>query len=143
MVEVGSEVTVGAAEREVWDLLVRPARIPEWNEVHAGFTGAVPDTLGPGDAYRQRVRMLGLAMTLAWRVVEVDPGRLLVLSAEGPAGLTVTTRYVLAGAPGGTRVSLRSSFDGGPAATPMAPAVQRYGQKQADRSAAALAALLG
>ena len=143
MVEVGSEVTVPAAGPEVWDLLVRPARIPEWNEVHSGFAGAVPETLGPGAGYRQQVRMLGMAMTLAWRVVEVNPGRLLVLAGEGPAGMTITTRYALAGADGGTRVTLSSSFDGGPAATPFAPAVQRYGQKQADRSAAALAALLG
>jgi uncharacterized protein YndB with AHSA1/START domain len=142
MVEVGSEVTVGAPGPAVWDLLVRPARIPEWNEVHAGFAGAVPDTLGPGDGYRQRVKMLGMAMTLSWQVVDVDPGRLLVLTGAGPAGMTVTTRYALAGAGAGTRVTLSSSFAGGPADTAFAGAVQRFGQKQADRSAAALAALL-
>lgn len=140
MVEVRAEVTVGAAEGDVWDLLIRPARIPEWNEVHAGFDGPVPETLAAGAGYRQRVRMLGMGMTLAWQVVELEPGRRLVQAAEGPAGMTVRTAYELAP---GTRVTLASSFAGGPAATAFAPAVQKFGQKQADRSVAALARLLG
>ena len=143
MVDVGSAVTVAAPAGDVWDLLVRPARIPEWNEVHAGFAGPVPETLATGTGYRQQVRMLGMGMTLAWQVVEVDPGRLLVQAAEGPAGMRVTTSYGLAAEAGGTRVTLASRFEGGPAATAFAPAVQKYGQKQADRSVAALARLLG
>ena len=141
MVDVGSDVTVAAPADAVWDLLVRPARIPEWNEVHAGFAGPVPDTLAAGSGYRQQVKMLGMGMTLAWLVVELDPARLLVQTAEGPAGMTVRTSYGLVAADGGTRVTLASSFTGGPAATAFAPAVQKFGQKQADRSVAALARL--
>ena len=141
MVDVEATCETRTGLSEVWELLVEPARIPEWNVAHAGFTSEVPQRLEPGGTYAERFKMMGMTVAMTWTVITVEPRELVVLSGAGPAGMTITTRYELRPTGEGTLITMKSRFSGGPADTAFAPAI-RNSQTAADRAAAKLSDLL-
>ena len=109
---------------------------------HAGFTGTVPAELEKGNGFTERFRVMSMTLSLKWRVTELQPPRLVEMVASGPAGLTITARYELVELEGGTHLTMRSRFSGGPAETAFAPMMERTAQHAADQAVTKLVVLL-
>lgn len=142
MVEVSASRDTGAPVPAVWDVLMQPVLIPEWNTLHAGFTGDIPDRLMRGGGYTERFSLMGMTIVMDWAVVELVEPELIEMVGKGPAGLTITNRYELHDVDGLARLTMRSRFSGGPADTPFAPMIGKIGQNAADRAVERLAMLI-
>lgn len=142
MVEVSSSCKTSASVEEVWNVLIRPSRIPDWNVLHAGFIGDVPAELAKDTEYGERFKLMGMVIAIRWTVTVVEPQTVVEMVGIGPAGLSVTNRYESSGTEIGSRVTMRSRFSGGPADTAFAPIIEEIGQRAADQAVANLAELL-
>jgi uncharacterized protein YndB with AHSA1/START domain len=141
VIEVSSTVDVAAPPADVWAVLARPDRIPEWNTLHRSFVAEPPEELTPGGGYGQRIRMMGVPMTVHWVVETADAPEHLAMRGSAPAGVTIDVAYRLAALDAGTRVELTTRFAGGPVDTPMAPTVAELAQRTGDQSLRLLASL--
>ena len=71
MAKVTVSTETSAGPEQVWELATSLPRVAEWNSMHEAFSGEVPETLGEGTTYRQRVKLMGMPAEMAWRVTAV------------------------------------------------------------------------
>ena len=133
MTKVTVEADAKADPQRVWDVVATPSRVQEWNTMHEGFSGDVPATLGEGDTYKQKVKLMGMPAEMAWRVTTAAaPGRL-EQAGDGPMGVKAHNRIIIEPAGSGSQITLEMEFNGPALAGPMAAMVE----KQAGTAAAA------
>ena len=143
MAKVSVSTQVPAGTEKVWQLAVDLPREAEWNSMHEGFTGDVPEVLGEGSTYKQRVKLMGMPAEIAWEVTEaVPPGRL-ELKGTGPMGVTAWNRWLIEPDAGGSKITLEMEFSGAALAGPMAMMVEKQARSATEASLAKFAALLG
>jgi hypothetical protein len=132
-----------AGPEKVWQLAIDLPRFAEWNTMHEGFTGEVPQTLDTGAAYTQRVKLMGMPADMAWRVVTADaPGRL-EMAGDGPMGVKAHNRIFIVPSGTGSQITLEMEFNGPALAGPMASMVEKQAGVAAEHSLAKFAAMLG
>ena len=142
MTKVTVEADAKADPQRVWQLLSTPSRVPEWNTMHEGFTGDVPETLGEGTTYRQRVKLMGMPAEMAWRVTTAaEPGRL-EQSGDGPMGVKAKNLFVIEPAGEGSHITYEMEFIGPALKGPMAGMLEKQAGAAGDQSLAKLVALL-
>lgn len=140
-VSVSADAAVGP--EQVWKLAIDLPRYAEWNSMHEGFTGEIPDTLGAGSAYRQRVKLMGMPAEMAWRVTAAEaPGRL-ELSGDGPMGVKAKNRFVIEPSEQGSQITYEMEFNGPALNGPMAGMLEKQAGAAAQASLAKFTALLG
>jgi hypothetical protein len=143
MAKVSVSTQVPAGAEKVWQLAVDLPREGEWNSMHEGFTGDVPEVLTEGASFKQRVKLMGMPAEIAWRVTEAAaPGRL-ELKGDGPMGVTAINRWLIEPAGGGSQITLEMEFSGATLAGPMAMMVEKQARSATEKSLAKFAALLG
>jgi hypothetical protein len=143
MAKVSVSTQVPAGAEKVWQLAVDLPREGEWNSMHEGFTGDVPEVLTEGASFKQRVKLMGMPAEIAWRVTEAAaPGRL-ELKGDGPMGVTAINRWLIEPAGGGSQITLEMEFSGATLAGPMAMMVEKQARSATEKSLARFAALLG
>ena len=143
MAKVSVSTQVPAGAEKVWQLAVDLPREGEWNSMHEGFTGDVPEVLTEGASFKQRVKLMGMPAEIAWRVTEAAaPGRL-ELKGDGPMGVTAIKRWLIEPAGGGSQITLEMEFSGATLAGPMAMMVEKQARSATEKSLAKFAALLG
>jgi uncharacterized protein YndB with AHSA1/START domain len=137
-------VSAGAAAdpERVWQLVVDLSRVPEWNTMHEGFTGDVPETLGEGSAYRQRVKLMGMPAEMAWRVTAADAPKRLEQSGDGPMGVKSKSRVVIEPDGPGSQITYEMEFAGPALAGPMAAMLEKQAGAAAKQALDKLTALL-
>jgi uncharacterized membrane protein len=84
-------IDIAASAERIWDLLQDVRRLPEYSASTVEVRDAPDRLTAVGQEYSQVGRLLGVTMTSRWRVVAIDPGRL--LSSEG--SLAPGVRYRL------------------------------------------------
>lgn len=140
-VTVSTETTAGP--EQVWQLVTDLPRVAEWNSMHEAFTGEIPDTLGEGTTYRQRVKLMGMPAEMAWRVTAVEAPARLEQSGDGPMGVKAHNRVWIEPSGSGSTVTLEIEFNGPALNGPMAKMVEKQAGSQAKDSIARFVALLG
>jgi uncharacterized protein YndB with AHSA1/START domain len=99
-----AELVIEADRDTVWGAVVDPRTYPEWL-VGAKLIRAVdPAWPAPGSRFDHRVGFGPVAFDDHTTVVEVDPGRLLVLRIRATFALQAVVRFELEDDPGGTHI---------------------------------------
>lgn len=143
MPKVSVSTGAAASPEQVWQLLVDPARVPEWNTMHEGFTGEVPAALGEGTAYRQKVKLMGMPAEMAWKVTAAVASERLEQSGDGPMGVKAKNRFMIEPAEQGSRITYEMEFIGPALAGPMAGMLEKQAGASAKQSLEKLTTLLG
>ena len=139
-VSVSTEAAVGP--EKVWQLATALPRYAEWLTMHDAFTGDIPETLGQGMTYKQRVKLMGMPADMAWRVTAADAPGLLELLGDGPMGVKAHNRFLIKPTKGGSQITFEMEFNGPALAGPMAGMVEKQAGTAAQQSLAKFTALL-
>ncbi|HEY6796539.1 MAG TPA: SRPBCC family protein [Kineosporiaceae bacterium] len=142
MPKVSRSLAAAVDPATVWELAVSLPRVPEWNTMHEGFTGEVPDALTEGSTYRQRAKLMGMPAEISWRVTAAEaPGRL-ELAGDGPMGVKTFQRWSITPSGDGTQVTLEMEFTGPSLVGPMAMMVEKQAGTATQTSLARFGQLL-
>lgn len=147
MPKVSVEADAKADPQRVWDLVTALPRVGEWNTMHEGFTGEVPETIGAGTTYRQRVKLMGMPAEMAWRVATATapdggaPGRL-EQNGDGPMGVKAKNLFVIEPAGEGSHITYEMEFIGPALKGPMAGMLEKQAGAAGEQALAKLIALL-
>ena len=136
-IDVGSEVVVLRARREVAAYAAEPDNATEWYANIESVEWRTPRPLEVGSKLAFVARFLGRRLEYVYEVRELVPGEQLVMAtADGPFAMETTYTWSDAG-DGATRMTLRNRGEpsgfGGLLAPVMAPAVQRANRKDLAR----------
>lgn len=141
MAKVTVEADAKADPQRVWDVLSNLSRVPEWNTMHEGFVGDLPESLGEGVTYRQKVKLMGMPAEMAWRVAAADaPGRL-EQNGDGPMGVKAKNLFVIVAAEGGSHITYEMEFIGPALKGPMAGMLEKQAGAAGQQALAKLVAL--
>ncbi|GIM85567.1 type II toxin-antitoxin system Rv0910 family toxin [Salinispora arenicola] len=142
MATVTVEADAKADPARVWELVVALPRVSEWNTMHEGFTGEVPETLGEGTTYQQRVKLMGMPAEMAWRVTKaVAPGHF-EQTGDGPMGVKAKMTFVIAPRGGGSHITYEMEFVGPALQGPMGGVLEKQAGAAGQQALAKLVALL-
>lgn len=100
------------ASDKLWEVIADPQTWDSWLTIHAGWLEEPPTTLVEGATLVEKVVMLGMANKLEWVVETVDPGRQLVITGTGMAGVKSRFRFALEPNGDNTLVEIDASFEG-------------------------------
>jgi uncharacterized membrane protein len=90
MATIHRSVEIERPRAAVWAVLEDVRRLPEFSPSTDAILDAPDRLTEPGQRFRQVVRQLGRCFESDWHVVDIDPGRLLVI--EGSVGYGVRYR---------------------------------------------------
>jgi hypothetical protein len=142
MPKVSVSAAAAVEPERAWRLAIDLPKTAEWNTMHEGFTGDVPESLSVGTAYKQRVKLMGMPAEMAWRVTTADePGRL-EMAGDGPMGVKAHNRFFIEPADGGSQITYEMEFNGPALAGPMASMLEKQAGAAAEQSLAKFTALL-
>jgi hypothetical protein len=141
MPTVTSSIEIPASAEQVWSVASDLGRYGEWNVAHTGFPDGVP-ALAPDASFREKITIMGMPGEATWKVVGLEEPSRIVFDGQGPMGITLGTSLELAAENGGTKVTLATTFDGGPLAGPLGESVAKSAQQAAEESLGKLAALV-
>jgi hypothetical protein len=141
MAKVTVEADAKADPKRVWELVVALPRVGEWNTMHEGFAGEIPETLGEGTTYRQRVKLMGMPAEMAWRVTEAASGRL-EQAGDGPMGVKAKNLFVIESSGEGSHITYEMEFVGPALKGPMAGMLEKQAGAAGQQALAKLVALL-
>ena len=140
-VDVTSEIDIARPRDEVAAFACDPGNATRWYANIASVEWVTPPPAALGSRVAFVARFLGRRLAYTYEIAELVPGeRLVMRTADGPFAMETT--YAFAGAPGGTRMTLRNR--GEPAgfskvAAPfMAPAMRRANRRDLERLKALL-----
>lgn len=137
-VDVAVEAVIAAPREEVAAYAGDPTNAPNWYANIVSVHWKTPPPLAVGSRMDFEARFLGRRLKYTYEVVELEPGKRLVMrTADGP--FPMETTYTWESMPGGTRMGLRNR--GTPsgfaqvAAPVMTKAMKRAMTKDLDRLA--------
>ena len=130
---VNKTAELPAPPEKVWDILTDTSRSSEWQTIHQGFSGEVPDRLEGGATFSQKITIMGMPGEVKWTVATADAPSHLELTGEGPMGTKATAKFVLESANGGTSLNWENGFEGA-VLTPMAGPLEAQTAKELDAS---------
>ena len=140
-VTVSAETSV--APEQVWELVVNLPRVADWNSMHEGFTGDIPETLAEGATYKQKVKLMGMNSEMAWRVTVAQAPSRLEQVGDAPMGVKADNRIIVEPTATGSTVTLEMEFNGPALKGPMAMMVEKQAGGAAKTSIATFVSLLG
>ena len=108
--EISSSITIAASPGDVWAVLADLANYPQWHPAFQSVTGqlAVGSTL----AIRTTSPATGNAITLKVKVLTVEPGTELAWASRLLGITTITRRFLLRPADGGTELTQAGIYRG-------------------------------
>jgi carbon monoxide dehydrogenase subunit G len=142
MAKVTASTQAAVDPERVWQLVIDLPRFPEWNIMHDAFIGDVPEKLGEGVAYKQRVKMMNMPAEFAWRVTSADEPGKLELSGDGPMGIKAVNRFIVEKADGGSHITFEMEFNGPALNGPIAKMAEKQSAVAAQQSIDKFATLL-
>ena len=142
--KVEREVVVSASPRDVYDVVMDPARLADWVTIHDHLVGDAPSPLEKGSKLTQCLRLAGRKFKVRWTVAENDPCRHVVWEGRGPVGSHARVEYAFEPHADGTRFSYLNQYDlpGGPFGKIAGKTVARVTTREVDGSLQRLKALV-
>jgi carbon monoxide dehydrogenase subunit G len=137
-------VEIAAKPREVYEVVMDPARLEDWVTIHHHLEGSAPSRLERGSSLTQCLKLAGRRFNVRWKVVENQPCERVVWEGRGPVASHARVEYGFAENGPGTRFSYSNQYDlpGGPLGRFAGKAVSRVTEKELDGSLARLKQLL-
>ncbi len=102
MPTITRSVDIAAPASQVWDLLEDVHRLPEYSDSTDEVRDAPPRLTAVSQSYEQVGRLLGMRLTSRWRVVALEPGRLIRSVGTLAPGVRYTLTQRLAALPDGS-----------------------------------------
>jgi len=142
--KVERTVDIAAPPREVYEVVMDPARLGDWVTIHDRLEDAPNGQLRRGSKLTQCLRIAGRRFKVRWTVAENDPCRRVVWDGRGPVGSQAWVVYEFHDNGAGTRFSYMNQYDlpGGVFGRMAGRAVSRVTEKEADGSLQKLKSLL-
>jgi len=142
--KVERTVRLTAAPRDVYDVVMDPARLEDWVTIHDHLVGDPPSPLKKGSRLTQCLRLAGKRFKVRWTVVENDPCRKVVWEGRGPVMSHAQVEYRFEPDGEGTRFSYVNQYDlpGGPLGRIAGRTVSRVTTREVDGSLQKLKALV-
>ncbi|HEY2521719.1 MAG TPA: SRPBCC domain-containing protein [Streptosporangiaceae bacterium] len=108
--EISSSINIAASPGDVWAVLADLANYPQWHPAFQSVTGqlAVGSTL----AIRTTSPATGNAITLKVKLLTVEPGTELAWASRLLGITTITRRFLLRPADGGTELTQAGTYRG-------------------------------
>ncbi|BCY13374.1 SRPBCC family protein [Actinoplanes sp. L3-i22] len=141
MAKVTVEADAKADPQRVWDVVSDLSRVSEWNTMHEGFVGDLPESLGAGVTYRQKVKLMGMPAEMAWRVITAAAPSRLEQNGDGPMGVKAKNLLVIEAADGGSHITYEMEFIGPALKGPMAAMLEKQAGAAGQQALAKLVAL--
>jgi len=107
---VTASILLPAPPRDVWALVMDPARLGEWVTIHRRLLHADEGTPRVGFTMDQRIHVRGVNLDVHWRLAECKPCDLAVWDGRGPARSRARTEYHLHAHEEGTQFDYRNDF---------------------------------
>jgi hypothetical protein len=111
-VSITTSIDLKADPPAVWAVLSDLGKLGAWVSNHAGYVGAVPESLVPGTEYTERVLVLGMPNDVTWTVNAVDEGRRIAQEGRGPMGISIDSEYTVEPISEGSRFTVSQAFSG-------------------------------
>jgi carbon monoxide dehydrogenase subunit G len=142
--KVERTVRLSAAPKDVYDVVMDPARLEDWVTIHDHLVGDPPSPLKKGSRLTQCLRLAGKRFKVRWTVVENDPCRKVVWEGRGPVMSHAQVEYRFEPDGDGTRFSYVNQYDlpGGPLGRIAGRTVSRVTTREVDGSLQKLKALV-
>jgi carbon monoxide dehydrogenase subunit G len=142
--KVERTVRLTAAPKDVYDVVMDPARLEDWVTIHDHLVGDPPSPLKKGSRLTQCLRLAGKRFKVRWTVVENDPCRKVVWEGRGPVMSHAQVEYRFEPDGDGTRFSYVNQYDlpGGPLGRIAGRTVSRVTTREVDGSLQKLKALV-
>ena len=144
MVDVSSEIVIARPVAEVADYAGDPSNVTEWYVNIESVEWQTPPRVALGSRMTFVARFLGRRLEYTYEVVELDPGRRLVMrTAQGPFPMETTYAWAPAG-PDGTSTRMTLGNRGEPAgfSKVMAPFLSLAVKRSTAKDLARLKAIL-
>jgi uncharacterized membrane protein len=143
-VKVERTIEIDAPARQVYEIVMNPARLGDWVTIHDHLEDAPSGQLKRGSKLTQALKLAGRRFKVRWTVVENDPCRRVVWEGRGPVGSHAQVVYSFDEDGQGTRFSYMNKYDlpGGPVGRVAGHAVARVTEKELDGSLQRLKSLV-
>lgn len=142
--KVERTIEIEAPAREVYDIVMDPARLGDWVTIHDHLEDAPNGPLKRGSKLTQCLRLAGRRFKVRWTIVENDPCRRVVWEGRGPVGSHARVVYGFDENGQETRFSYMNQYDlpGGIVGRVAGRAVARVTEKELDGSLRRLKSLV-
>jgi hypothetical protein len=131
MPSVTKTVELGLSQEDAFTLATDPARFGEWLTLHKEWPNGAPESTATGDAFVQKLSIMGMPADVNWTVEEYDVPSKLVLKGAGPMGAQLQT--VISASSEGV-ISYEATFEGGGIQGPMGDMVTKKAGEELDIS---------
>jgi uncharacterized membrane protein len=142
--KVERAIEIEAPAREVYDIVMDPARLGDWVTIHDQLEDAPNGPLKRGSKLTQCLKLAGRRLKVRWTIVENDPCRRVVWEGRGPVGSHARVVYAFEANGPETRFSYMNQYDlpGGVLGRVAGRAVARVTEKELDGSLRRLKSLV-
>ena len=137
-------IEIEAPAREVYDIVMDPARLGDWVSIHDHLEDAPNGPLKHGSKLTQWLKLAGRRFKVRWTIVENDPCRRVVWEGRGPVGSHAQVVYEFDENGQETRFFYMNQYDlpGGVLGRVAGRAVARVTEKELDGSLRRLKSLV-
>jgi len=142
---VRSSIAIAAPPPAVWAVVMDPRRFGEWVTIHRELRSLSSETPRAGSTMEQTLHVRGADIRVQWLLVECREPRYALWDGRGPARSVAHIEYRLTATAEGTRFDYQNEFVaplGAVGALASRAAMGQVPQREADRSLAALRALI-
>jgi uncharacterized membrane protein len=142
--KVERTIEIEAPARQVYDIVMDPARLGDWVTIHDHLEDAPNGPLKRGSKLTQCLKLAGQRFKVRWTIVENDPCRRVVWEGRGPVGSHAQVVYEFDENGQQTRFSYLNKYDlpGGVVGRVAGRAVARVTEKELDGSLRRLKSLV-
>jgi uncharacterized membrane protein len=142
--KVERTIEIEAPAREVYDIVMDPARLGDWVTIHDHLEDAPNGPLKHGSKLTQWLKLAGRRFKVRWTIVENDPCRRVVWEGRGPVGSHAQVVYEFDENGQETRFFYMNQYDlpGGVVGRVAGRAVARVTEKELDGSLRRLKSLV-
>jgi hypothetical protein len=108
--EISSSINIAATPEDVWAVVADLANYPQWHPAFQSVTG--PLTVGSTLTIKTTSPTTGNSVTLKVKVLTVEPGTELAWASRLLGITTITRRFLLRSADGGTELTQAGTYRG-------------------------------
>jgi hypothetical protein len=108
--EISSSINIAATPEDVWAVVADLANYPQWHPAFQSVTG--PLTVGSTLTIKTTSPTTGNPVTLKVKVLTVEPGTELAWASRLLGITTITRRFLLRSADGGTELTQAGTYRG-------------------------------
>jgi uncharacterized protein YndB with AHSA1/START domain len=103
-------IQIAAQPRDVWEMVMDPARLGDWVTIHRSLVHADDGAPRVGYEMDQQIHLRGVNLEVHWQLIACEDCAHAIWEGHGPARSHARTEYILKAEGGGTRFDYRNEF---------------------------------